>query len=123
MKSSKNIQINGQEVEIKKIQIGKFAELMLAVEKLPSIVTEVVSLEELENLNTELILTKLPTLIANAQDEVFKLVSVASGIEKVDELGFEEFIDVVTAVIELNNISAIVSKVKNLGKVFKAKVQ
>lgn len=123
MKSSKKIQINGQEVEIKKIQIGKFAELMLAVEKLPSIVTEVVSLEELENLTSELILTKLPTLIGNAQDEIFKLVSVASGIEKVDELDFEEFIDVVTAVIELNNISAIVGKVKNLGKVFKEKVQ
>lgn len=122
MKASKNLMLQGQEVEITKISIGKFAELMMAIEKLPSIVSKSISMDELENLNNEVLLTKLPTLLANAQDEIFKLVSVASGIDNIDELDFEEFFDVVTAVIELNNIQAIVNKVKNLGKVLQNKV-
>lgn len=123
MKKSKVLMLNEKEVEIKKIPIGRFAELMLAVEDLPSLVTKSISLEELENLNEELILTKLPSLLANAQDDIFKLVSVASGVDNIEELDFEEFFDIVTAVIELNNIQAIVGKVKNLGKAFKARVQ
>ena len=123
MKKSKVLMLNEKEVEIKKIPIGRFAELMLAVEDLPSLVTKSISLEELENLNEELIITKLPSLLANAQDDIFKLVSVASGVDNIEELDFEEFFDIVTAVIELNNIQAIVGKVKNLGKAFKARVQ
>ncbi|AIF45434.1 MULTISPECIES: hypothetical protein [Virgibacillus] len=122
MAKSKKIKLNGEQVEIKKIPIGKFSELMLAIDNLPSLVSEAISFEELENLNNEILLTKLPTLLAKAQDDIFKLVSVASGVENIEELDFEEFFDVVTTVIELNNIQAIVSKVKNLGKVLKAKV-
>lgn len=77
----------------------------------------------MEEINTELLLTKLPTLLAKAQDEIFKLVSVASGYDKVDELDFEEFFELVTVVIELNNIQAIVNKLKNLGKVLQSKIQ
>ncbi|WP_163581109.1 hypothetical protein [Gracilibacillus saliphilus] len=114
-----------QEVEftIRKIPIGRFADLMLGVDKLPSIVKDNVTAEELSNINEEVIFTKLPKLVASSQDEILQLVSIASGIDKsnIEKLDFEGFFDVITAVIELNNVNAIVEKVKNLGKVFQKK--
>jgi hypothetical protein len=125
MKSSKPLKLNGKEYVVKKIPIGKFAELMLAVEKLPNILLDVVSLEELENLDTPTIIAKLPSVLASAQDEFFKLVSVATGIEveEIRELDFEEFIDVVTVIFELNNIQSIVNKVKNLKQTLQRKAK
>ena len=125
MKKSKTININGVKVEIKKIPIGKFAELMMAVDKLPSIVTNAVSLDELENINAQLLFSKLPSILANAQNELFKLVSVASGIvvEDISEVDIEEFIDIILAVLEINNIQGIVNKVKNFKKVLQEKVK
>jgi hypothetical protein len=128
----KEIKLNDETIEIKKMGIGKFAQLMLAVEDLPNKLVDIISLEELEYIDEKLLLTKAPSIIANAQDEVFNLIAVASGIDKkrfeLDENGdgdidFEGFLDIITAIIELNNIQAIVSKVKNLRRVFQAKVQ
>lgn len=123
MKKSTKVNINGTEMTIQKIPIGKFAELMMAVEKLPGAIFEVVSVDEIENLDTKILLNKLPQLLAKAQDEIFNLVSVASGIEKIENLSFEEFVDVVTAIVEVNNIQVIVNKLKNLGEIVKGKVK
>ncbi|MFB4472140.1 hypothetical protein ACDI16_04185 [Oceanobacillus caeni] len=118
-------QVVREEVTIKKIPVGKFAELMLAVKKLPNLVMANITAEDLENVNAELMLTKLPVLVAGAQDEIFKLTSVASGITKkeIEQLDFEEFFQVVEAILEVNNIKAIIEQVKNLGKVLRKQAQ
>jgi hypothetical protein len=123
MEKSKTILINNKEVKIKKMAIGQFAKLMLAIEKLPDIISKNFSLEEVQNLEVQTLLTKLPLFLANSQDEIFKVVEVASGIKKkeIEELDIEEFIDVVTAVLELNNFKAIVNKVKNFRQILQSK--
>ncbi|MCR1833131.1 hypothetical protein NSA56_01805 [Oceanobacillus caeni] len=125
MKKEKVITINEKEVTIKKIPVGKFAELMLAVKKLPSLLMANLTVDELENVNAQVMLTKFPTLMADAQDEIFKLTSVASGITKkeIEQLDFEEFFQVVEAILEVNNIKAIIEQVKNLGKVLQKQAQ
>lgn len=123
MNKSKTITINEQEVEIKKMAVGQFAKLMLAIEKLPDIVLKNFSLEDAQKLDINSLLVKLPPVLASSQDELFKVVEVASGIKKkdIEELDFEEFFDVIAAVFELNNFNAIVAKVKKLKQVLQSK--
>lgn len=121
MKKSKTIEINGQEVTINKMKVGQFASLMLAFEDLPSVVTDIMKNMQGKESFTEVdLLAKLPHVIAHATDDVIQLVSVASGFttEEINEFDFEELIDVVTAVVEINNLKVIVDKVKNLTQVF-----
>jgi hypothetical protein len=119
MKDSKKIKLNGETYEVRKMPIRSFAQLLTSVENLPSKIKDTFTLEELQNLTNEMFLEKVPSLLSNSFDDIINLTSVASGIDKevIAELGFDEFIDVITAVLELNNIKAIVDKVKNLGKV------
>jgi hypothetical protein len=123
MNKSKTITINGNEVVIKKMAIAQTAKLMLAVENLPKLVTNNFSLDEAQKMTIDSLLVKLPHLLANFQDDLFKIVEVASGIKKkdIEELDYEEFLDVITAVLELNNFSAVVVKVKNLRQVLRSK--
>jgi hypothetical protein len=123
MNKSKTITIKEQDVEIKKMAVGQFAKLMLAIEKLPDIVLKNFSLEEAQKMDINSLLVKLPNVLASSQDELFKVVEVASGIKKknIEELDYEEFIDVISAIFELNNFQSIVAKVKNLKQVLQSK--
>ncbi|WP_373892769.1 hypothetical protein [Virgibacillus sp. CBA3643] len=138
MKKSKTITLTevevdeqGEEVEvqkeytIKKIPVGKFAELMLAIDKLPSLVLNTLDGADLENLTQQDMLLKLPKLLAGAQDEIFSLTSVASDVEtkEIAEFDIEEFIQLIETIIEVNNISAIIERVKGLGKKVKAQAK
>lgn len=119
MNKSIMITVDEQEFEIKKMAVGQFAQLMLAVEKLPSILMENFNLEEIDNLDINMLLTKLPPLLASSQEELFKVISVASGLSVNDirKLDFVEILDVIIAILELNKFKAIVNKIKNLGQV------
>jgi hypothetical protein len=123
LKDSKKIKLNDEQYEIKKMPIRKFANLMRALDELPKKLQNQFSLDELENLSSEALLLKIPSLIGEFQDELFNLVSIASGIKKetIEELSFEEFLDVIMVVFEINNIGVIVDKLKNLGKVLQTK--
>lgn len=125
MKDTKKITINGEKVEIKKIAIGKFAEMLMAIEHLPIKFQNIFTKEEMKNFSNEVIITKIPLLLREATEEFFALVAIACEIkrEKIKELSIEDFIDLVTAVIEINNFSAIVKKVKNLAGILQKKYQ
>lgn len=123
MNKTKIIKINDKEVTIKKMAVGQFAKLMLAIENLPNIILNNFSLEEAQVMDINSLLVKLPNVLAHSQDELFKVVEVASGIKKkeIEQLDYEEFLDVITAILELNNFNAIVNKVKNLKQVLQSK--
>lgn len=116
MKDSKTIKINGEKVEIKKIPLKRFSDLIKAVRNLPMIIIENFQGEELTE---EAIIQKVPELIGLIDDDIINCVSVASGIEKeiLEEVGIDEFLVVVNAVLEINNIQAIVGEVKNSLKI------
>ncbi|UNC92708.1 hypothetical protein [Candidatus Contubernalis alkaliaceticus] len=122
MKNTKKIKIQDKNYEITKLSIGQFASLMLSVDNLPAKFQKVFTFDELANLTNEAMLTKIPKLIAEMQDDIFSLVSVASGIEKeeIESADFEEFVDLITIILELNNFQAVFNKLKNLGKVLQS---
>ncbi|MBU9714416.1 hypothetical protein [Evansella tamaricis] len=123
MKDVKKVTVAGQKVEIRKFTMRKFAELMLALEHLPGKLKGQFTKEELESFSNEQLLTKFPLLFATAQDDVFELVSVASGVDKelLNNADPVEFMGVIETILELNNVKAIVDKVKNLITVLRNK--
>lgn len=120
MADNKKVMVNGQDFEVGKIPIRQFAQLILAVEKLPQKVLEEVSFNDLEEINSETIITKFPSVLAHSFDNIIDLISAASQIDKesLEEAGFDELLEVVEAIIEKNNIALIVEKLKNLKATF-----
>jgi hypothetical protein len=124
MNKSKTITINEKEVTIKKMAIGQTAKLMLAIENLPALVLNNFSLDEAQKMTIDSLLVKLPHIVANFQDDFLKVLEVASGIKKTEmekEYGYEELVDVLTAVLEVNNFTAVFNKLKNLKQVLQNK--
>ncbi|MEC1786088.1 hypothetical protein [Schinkia azotoformans] len=122
MKDTKDIKINGEKFTIKKIPLGKYGELVMAFEKLPNTLKEVFAGEDgnLTDIDTQTIIEKAPLLLFQLNQDVLKLISVASGIElkKLSEdIGLDEGLDIIYAILEVNNVGLIIEKVKNLKKV------
>jgi hypothetical protein len=94
------ISINGEEHSIKKMPLGKIAEVFQALEQLPK------QFEDFDKLSTDTLVEKLPEMISTALPELTKILSIASGIEQ-EELqeraGLDEITDLVIAVLDVNS--------------------
>lgn len=119
-KKTKKVTVNGKEVTVEKMKVAQISQFLFAIDSLPEVITDIMAGMNLDNITDADLLAKLPKMLAHATDDVINLVSVASGFttEEVNEFDFEELIDVVTAVVEINNIQVIMDKLKNLKQVF-----
>lgn len=113
MKDTKKIKIEGKTYEIKKIPIRKNAEVSaILVKAIPKVIylLENADITEAEFLNS------IPLMLENIQDELFDFVALATDIEKeiILELGYDEFLDLAIAIFELNNVHAIIDRVKKI---------
>lgn len=104
------VNLEGKEVIIKKLPIGRYAELIKQLKKLPKHV------QSLPNLDNATIVENLPTIIEESQDDLFGLISVATElkIEDIKVLGLNEVVDLVIAVIEVNQYKEVFEKIKKL---------
>lgn len=107
MKSIK-VKLENKTIEVKKLPIGKYIELLKQVEELPK------HLSELENLSNDVILQKLPFLFSVALPDIIRILSVATDLpkEEIEEAGFDEVADLILAVIEVNNYQGVFEKIK-----------
>lgn len=125
MKDTRTVKIKGEKFEVKKLSIRKFSELMMAIDGLPAKLKGQFTQEELVNFDNMVLISKVPTLVACVTDDMINLMSAASGIDKEildhEDASLEEFIDLVTVIIELNNVKAIIDKLKNVAKVLQKK--
>lgn len=98
--------------KIKKMPLGRYAQAMEELEKIPGLVGQ------LTNMETEDIFKQLPKMLATSFGDVVGVLSVATKIEKEflqEEVDLEEAVDLVQAVIEVNNFFALGRK---LGELF-----
>lgn len=103
--------VNGRQVTVSKLSLGKYAQVFMALKELPK------QLSELENFNNEQFIAKLPFLIGKSLPELAKITSIASGIpekEITDELGLDDITEIWIAILEVNNIEKIVGNVKKI---------
>ena len=110
MKSIK-VQINNKEVTVSKLPLGKYAEVLAALDKLPEKVSG------LDKVSEDKLFSLLPKMIADSFPELLKIISIASDVP-VEELSNEYGLDDVTLLIkgifEVNDFGLVIKNFQSL---------
>lgn len=104
------VKLENKTIEVKKLPLGKYAELLKALDELPKV------LSGLDGFTNSEMLEALPKIIAQSYPDFKKIFAIATPLkeEEIDELGLDEAVDIVIAIIEANNYKHIFEKIKNL---------
>jgi len=104
------VKLQNKTIEIARLPLGKYAELLNALDQLPK------QLAGFDKLESDQIISILPKIIAKSLPEFVTMICIATPLEKeeVEKLGLDEVVDVVLAVIEVNNYKHIFNQIKNL---------
>lgn len=111
--SSMIIKIDNKEYKIEKLPLGKYAELLDALDKIPS------QLEGLESLSEKSMLQALPKMLKEAFPELVTIISIGSGIPEDDirnNFGLTDVAKVVKAIFEVNEFGQLKKVVGDLKK-------
>lgn len=105
------VTINDVAYTVKKMPLGKYAQVFIVLKELPKI------LEDVDNFSTDEIVGRLPEMITTALPELTKVISLASDIpEDVinEECGLAELTDAVIAILDVNDIEKVVDNIKKI---------
>ena len=97
--------------KVKKMPLGRYAQAIEELEKIPELVGQIATME------TEDIFKQLPKMLATSFEDVVGVLSIATGIDKTflqEEVDLEEAIELVHAVIEVNNFFALGRKLQEM---------
>lgn len=92
-----------KEITIKKLGIGHYKDLFASLKDLPGLVAD------LDTISTDAVIAKLPQIVATSVDELVDVVlhfvheSTPFTKEQALEIGLDEFIKIVEAILEVNN--------------------
>lgn len=102
------VELDGKSVIIKKLPLGKYAELLDAIETLPE------QIGGLEGITNDEIFARLPKIIAKSLPEVIKIISIATDMPKedVEQLGLHEVIRILKGIGEANNYAEVLDLIK-----------
>lgn len=108
--NEKVLTINGKQVTVSKLPLKRYAELFAAFQNLPKTIDLVSGKSQAE------IVTNLPLLIQQCYPDVVSILTIASSLtpDDVDSMGLDDFAEIVTAILEVNNYSAIYDKIKKI---------
>jgi hypothetical protein len=110
------LNLSGKPVVVKKLPLGKISLLIGLFKDLPEELKSKVS--NIDQIDNDVILQEIPTLIALAMPHMAKFVAVACNSKEIteeyllEEAGFDDAVDIVNAILEVNNIAGILEKVK-----------
>jgi len=115
---SKTIKINGKDVVLKKLPLGKYAAILGALKKLPE------KLGQFGEISNKKVIQSLPSMISDSLPELLQVLSIASDIP-VEELETEYGLDDVTVLLqgifEVNDFTLVKKNIQNLLKMAKPK--
>lgn len=100
---------NGKTVTIKNLPLGKYAELLKAIKKLPK------TLQDLETVDNKAIIENLPLIIANSWGDFMDIFTIATPLKKDEienDIDLDDAVEITLAVIEVNKYKEIYEKVK-----------
>lgn len=106
----KELTINERVVTVSKLPLRKYADLFGAFEELPK------HLHLINGKTNEEILQNLPILIKNCYPDIVRILTIATDMEEyeVDEMGLDDVILVVTAIMEVNEYQRVYDNIKKL---------
>ena len=104
------IKIDDKDVELKKLPIGEYAELLKSVKQLPK------HFRKLENLTTEKIVELLPEIISDCLPDVVGILSIATKLpaDEINQMGLDEITKLVVGVFEVNNYADVFKTLKKV---------
>lgn len=104
------VELDTQTVELSKLPLRGYADLLNALEKLPQ------ELNKLDNASNDEVLNILPKVIANSLDEVIKVLTIATPLDEdaVGKLAIDEVIKLLQGVITVNKYAEVYEDVKKL---------
>ncbi len=99
MKKTTIVDIDGQKITIEKLPLGKYAELLKAIKELPKHV------DKFKNLDNAQALVMVPELIGESLPDFLRILAITTPLtpDEIDELGLDDAVKLVLAVIEVNN--------------------
>lgn len=102
---------NGKILEIEKLKLGKYADLLKAFEELPKHFNE---LKEFKTFTTERFIEIVPNLLGSCLPDFIRVVKIATTLteEEIDNLGLHELIEILGTIYTVNNYSAVFEKLK-----------
>ena len=104
------VKLDSGNVEIAKLPIGKYAELLKAVKELPK------HIKGLEKKTNDEIFAMLPALISEALPDFIDILTIATPLKKeqIEEMGLDEITRIVVTVIEVNNFREVYDNIKKV---------
>ena len=102
------VKLDNKTIEVKKLPIGDYAELLKAIKKLPQ------HLQTFENLDTEKIIGNLPEILGECLPDFLRIIAIAvkHPYEEVRNLGADEIVKLIKAIFEVNNYLEIYKIIK-----------
>ncbi|MDC3413959.1 hypothetical protein [Terrihalobacillus insolitus] len=110
---------SGEKIEVKKLPLGEYAKLMLALKNMPTNV-----MNEFQNIDTsdnDATIQAMFGIFGEAWGQVIDILAIGTGIDRDrletdPDIGLDGGIELFLAVYEVNNLKGVVNKVKNLIK-------
>lgn len=111
------VKLGDEKHTVEKLPLGKYVKLISALQGLPAGVVK--DLQSIDTDNEEESVQALIGLVAGSWDSVLDILALGSGVDKDriendPEIGLDGGIELFLAIYEVNNLSAVFSKVKNV---------
>lgn len=109
---TQTITLENKTIEIKKLPIGKYGELLKGITELPK------HIKNIDQLTTDQIIEQLPFYLSIALPDVAKIVVTATDnqitVDEFNMLGLDEVTNIIVAIYEANNYANVISTIKKV---------
>ena len=108
MANTITLHLDGGEVIIAKLPLGKYAELFKAIKELPKKIKGLVLTDKTKMIEI------IPQLMGEAMPDVINILEIATPLkrEEIEALGLDEATQIMIAILQVNNYSAVYEMIK-----------
>lgn len=102
------VKLETKTLEISKLPLGKYADLLKAIKKLPTQIGDVT------NLNNDEIIAKLPFMMGEAMPDFIEIIKIGANLteEEAQALSLDEAVEIVIAIAKVNKFADLWEKAK-----------
>lgn len=112
--NTKSFTFEAKTIEVSKLPIGKYAELLKVITELPKQIKELFNSSD--KISNDELIDKIPNLVGTCLPDIVNLIVVACEgqvtKEEVESMGLDEIVDALIAIFEVNNYSSVFNKIK-----------
>jgi hypothetical protein len=104
---------NQIELDIQRLPLGKYADLLQALQELPKHLKE---FQDVKSMTNDDFLAIAPQLIAKGLPDIIRMIPIATTLtpEQTQELSLNDLIEIIYTVYVVNNYQSVFEKIKKL---------